>query len=67
MRRRDDEPDVFVIGRLLTTTDRAYLIEEDETGEKMWIPKSQARDVDIEGDRIQFYIRAWIAHEKGLA
>ena len=51
---------------LLNETDRAYLIDFD--GLEVWIPKSQAENVEIDDDK-NFWcsIPQWLADSEGLA
>lgn len=51
-------------------TDKALLVEVEETGEEYWIPKSQIQDdseVYEKGHEGKLVLPRWLAKEKGLA
>lgn len=57
---------VVVTCTLVRETDKAFLIEVNET--EYWIPKSQVsnQEVDEDTDECLLTMSAWIAKEKGL-
>ena len=65
------EEDVELYGVFQHETDKAYLIRVDN--KDMWFPRSQITGGDFEperltpGNRITFWIPAWLADKKGLA
>ena len=65
-----DSPEVDIICKYITSTDKALLIEAD--GEQVWIPISQINDLSVElselerGDPLTITIPEWLAEDKEL-
>lgn len=53
--------------RVITTTDKAALIETDD-GKEVWITLSQMEDYreDLYGFKVTLYVSKWFAEKEGL-
>lgn len=58
------EDDVYDFDAIEHETERALLVRVGEA--KHWLPKSQVRVVDDNGDVLRVAIPEWLAKEKGL-
>lgn len=59
-----EELAIVYFDEIVRETHDAYLLDVGDDAERVWIPKSQVRELDVEGCNLT--IPEWLAIEKGL-
>jgi hypothetical protein len=70
--KMSQEPLEFRFTQIVTETDKAWLVELEDTGDNEWFPKSQCEiELDDENSFLHgagtIYVPYWLAVEKELA
>lgn len=68
--RHREEPTHSMTGRLVRETKAAVLLQDPQTGEEVWLPRSQIVEMEESGgdapDYVDVIMTEWIAKQKGL-